>query len=155
MCDLPEEAMEPGLNWDMWLGPAPKRAYNSILSPRGVHKGFPAWRELPANIRVAGMTDWGAHHFDITQWGLGMDDSGPVEIIPPEDPKANTGVRFIYANGVESSTARAAAFVHRNRRANLRQPRQVFDHAREPGQGPDSGEWHPALQVHRPLPGFS
>src|SRR3984957_880692 len=47
------------------------------------------------------MTDWGAHHFDIAQWGLGMDESGPVEIIPPEDPKAERGLRYIYANGVE------------------------------------------------------
>ena len=99
-CDLPEEAMEPGLNWDMWLGPAPMRAYNSILSPRGVPKDFPAWRNY-REYSGGGMTDWGAHHFDIAQWGLGMDDSGPVEIVPPEDPKAMTGVRFIYANGVQ------------------------------------------------------
>jgi predicted dehydrogenase len=99
-CDLPEEPMEPGLNWDVWLGPAPKRAYNSILSPRGVHKNFPRWRSY-REYSGGGMTDWGAHHFDITQWGLGMDDSGPVEIIPPEDPTAKTGVRFIYASGVE------------------------------------------------------
>src|SRR5260370_1149370 len=47
------------------------------------------------------MTDWGAHHFDIAQWGLGMDESGPVEIMPPEDPKATKGLRYLYANGVE------------------------------------------------------
>jgi hypothetical protein len=43
-CDLPGEKMEPGLDWDRWLGPAPKRPYNHILSPRGVHKHFPATR---------------------------------------------------------------------------------------------------------------
>lgn len=98
-CDLPEERMEPGLDWDRWLGPAPKRPYNSVLSPRGVHKGFPNWREY-REYSGGQMTDWGAHHFDIAQWGLGMDDSGPVEIIPPDDPKAQRGVRFVYANGV-------------------------------------------------------
>ena len=99
-CDLPEETMEPGLNWDFWLGPAPARPYNSILSPRGIPKTFPAWREY-REYSGGGMTDWGAHHFDIAQWGLGMDDSGPIEIIPPDDPKAWTGVRFIYATGAE------------------------------------------------------
>ncbi len=99
-CDLPEEAMEPGLNWDMWLGPAPKRGYNSVLSPRGVHEHFPNWRNY-REYSGGMMTDWGAHHFDIAQWGLGMDDSGPVEIIPPEDPKATKGLRYLYANGVE------------------------------------------------------
>src|SRR5690349_20616474 len=43
-CNLPTEAEEPGLDWDMWLGPAPQRGYNSELSPRGVHKHFPNWR---------------------------------------------------------------------------------------------------------------
>jgi predicted dehydrogenase len=99
-CDLPEEAMEPGLDWDMWLGAAPKRGYNSILSPRGVHQHFPDWRNY-REYSGGMMTDWGAHHFDIAQWGLGMDESGPVEIIPPEDPKATRGLRYLYANGVE------------------------------------------------------
>jgi len=99
-CDLPEEPMEPGLDWDRWLGPAPTRPYNSILSPRGVHNHFPRWRSY-REYSGGGMTDWGAHHFDIAQWGLGMDHSGPVEIIPPEDPNAEKGVKYVYANGVE------------------------------------------------------
>ena len=44
------------------------------------------------------MTNWGAHHFDIAQWGLGMDDSGPVEIIPP-DGKDYKVLTYRYANG--------------------------------------------------------
>ncbi len=99
-CDLPGEPMEPGLDWERWLGPAPLRPYNSILSPRGVHKHYPAWRNY-CEYGGGGMTDWGAHHFDIAQWGLGMDKSGPIEIIPPADPSKGIGVRFRYANGAE------------------------------------------------------
>jgi predicted dehydrogenase len=99
-CDLAAEKDEPGLDWDRWLGPAPKRPYNSVLSPRGVHNTFPDWRQY-REYSGGMMTDWGAHHFDITQWGLGMDESGPVEIIPPENPKADRGVRYLYDNGVE------------------------------------------------------
>jgi predicted dehydrogenase len=98
-CDLPEEPMEPGLDWDLWLGPAPRRPYNSVLSPRGVHNHFPAWRDY---IEYSGgaMTDFGAHHFDIAQWGLDRDDSGPVRIIPPEDSNATRGLRYVYDDGV-------------------------------------------------------
>lgn len=99
-CNLPGEEMEPGLDWDRWLGPAPMREYSSVLSPRGVHNHFPSWRNF-CEYGGGGMTDWGAHHFDIAQWGLGMDKSGPVEIVPPENPNATNGVKFIYANGVE------------------------------------------------------
>ena len=99
-CDLPEEPMEPGLDWDRWLGQAPWRAYNSVLSPRGMRNHFPNWRAY-REYSGGGMTDIGAHHFDIAQWALGMDKSGPIEIIPPADPKATTGVRYLYANGVE------------------------------------------------------
>ena len=100
-CDLPAEPLESGLDWDMWLGPAPKRDYNAILSPRGVHNHFPMWRKY-REYGGGMVTDWGAHHLDIAQWGLGMDASGPVEIIPPEDwQTAQAGVKLIYANGVE------------------------------------------------------
>lgn len=99
-CDLKEEPMEPGLDWDRWLGPAPMRPYNSILSPRGIHDHFPAWRQY-REYSGGSMTDFGAHHFDIAQWGLDMDRSGPVEIVPPEDPSKGKGVKFIYANGIE------------------------------------------------------
>jgi predicted dehydrogenase len=105
-CDLKEEDLEQGLDWDRWLGPAPKRGYSSVLSPRGVHKHFPDWRQY-REYSGGMMTDWGAHHFDIAQWGLGMDESGPVEIIPPEDPKAQMGVRYLYDNGVEVVHARS------------------------------------------------
>ena len=99
-CDLPSEADEPGLDWNMWLGPAPKRGYNSVLSPRGVHQHFPDWRRF-REYGGGAVTDWGAHHFDIAQWGLGFDDSGPVEIIPAEKPHAQEGVRLLYATGVQ------------------------------------------------------
>ena len=98
-CDLPEEKMEPGLDWDLWLGPAPKRPYNSVLSPRGVHRHYPHWR----NYREFGggmVADWGAHHMDIAQWGLGMDNSGPVEALPPETASDKRGAKLVYANGV-------------------------------------------------------
>src|SRR5262245_56073926 len=98
-CDLPEETMEAGLDWDRWLGPAPLRPYNSVLSPRGIHNHFPNWRNY-REYSGGMMTDWGAHHFDIAQWGLGMDESGPVEIVPPSDPKAERGGKYVYANGV-------------------------------------------------------
>ena len=40
----PKEDMEPGLDWDRWCGPGPLAPYSSVLSPRGRHHHFPAWR---------------------------------------------------------------------------------------------------------------
>ncbi|HWH68904.1 MAG TPA: Gfo/Idh/MocA family oxidoreductase [Candidatus Sulfotelmatobacter sp.] len=98
-CNLGEEPVEPGLDWNFWVGPAPMRPYNSVLSPRGLHNHFPNWR----NYKEFGggmVTDWGAHHLDIAQWGLGMDNSGPVEVRPPEKAGAKRGAKLVYANGV-------------------------------------------------------
>ena len=98
-CDLPEEPLEPGLDWNLWCGPAPSRPYSSVLSPRGIHKGIPAWRDY-LDYGSGGVGDWGAHHIDIAQWGLGMDDSGPVEVIPAADANARRGAKFVYASGI-------------------------------------------------------
>ncbi|QEL15943.1 Gfo/Idh/MocA family protein [Limnoglobus roseus] len=99
-CDLPTQEIPVGTDWDFWQGPAPERGYNEILCPKGVHSGFPKWRDYR---EYAGgyVADMGAHHFDIAQWALKMDGSGPVEVNPPTDPKQLSGLTFTYANGVK------------------------------------------------------
>ncbi len=124
-CDLPEEEMEKGLEWNLWLGAAPTRPYNSILSPRGVHNHFPAWRGY-REYSGGGHTDMGAHHYDIANWALDLDKSGPVEIIPPEDPKAVTGVRYKYAEGFEIEHGGPSGCVFHGERGTLHIDRGVL-----------------------------
>lgn len=98
-----EEAQTPppNLNWDMWLGPAPYAAYR----PNRCHSLFRWYWDYSGGK----MTDWGAHHNDIAQWGIGMDDSGPVSVrgegkISEEGPHEvflSFQVWYRYANGVE------------------------------------------------------
>ncbi len=97
-CDLPEQPVPAGTDWERWLGPAPLRPYNEILCPKGVHRHFPAWRKY-REYAGGGLADMGAHHFDIAQWALGMDRSGPVKVEPPEG-SAIKGLKFTYADGV-------------------------------------------------------
>ena len=90
-CYLPAEPTPDYLDWDMWLGPAPWRPFNKGIHPVN-------WRSF-MDYSGGGMTDWGAHHFDIAQWGLGMDNSGPVEVHPPDGKEYKT-LTYKYANGV-------------------------------------------------------
>ena len=85
--NLPEENVPANLNWPMWLGPSPFIHYNSqlnppiTLDPEQNEQFWGAWRwykELGGGFT----TDWGAHMFDVVQWALEMDGSGPEEIIP-------------------------------------------------------------------------
>lgn len=70
---LTEPAPVPdGFDYDMWLGPAPEAPY----APARVGVNF-RWVSDYSGGQV---TDWGAHHLDIAQWGLGMDASGPIAI---------------------------------------------------------------------------
>lgn len=99
-CDLPSQEIPPGTEWDRWLGPAPDRPYNEVLCPKGVHGHYPAWRNYQEYAGGA-IADMGAHHFDIAQWALQMDRSGPVQVTPPENPQQESGLKFLYANGIE------------------------------------------------------
>ena len=102
-CDLEEEARPDHLDesaWDRWLGPAVSRPFHSDLCPVGVHKRFPSWRRY-VEFAGGGLADMGAHHFDIAQWALDRDSTGPSRVIPPEDPSRLRGLRLVYPDGVE------------------------------------------------------
>jgi predicted dehydrogenase len=95
------------LNWEMWLGPAPKVPY------RGVSHWN--WRWI-LDYSGGQLTDWTGHHIDIAQWGFGMERSGPVEIVGegvyPRDGIYNAPVEYDfnckYANGIEMRVANAS-----------------------------------------------
>ncbi|MEM9345927.1 MAG: Gfo/Idh/MocA family oxidoreductase [Planctomycetota bacterium] len=97
-CNLPTEDKPEGLDWDLWLGPAPMRGYHPDLSPRGVHNHFPAFRRYE-EYAGGGLADFGAHMFDIAQWAFGKDRESPVTVIPAEDENATHGVKMVYADG--------------------------------------------------------
>ena len=101
--DLEKQEIPAGLDWKTWLGPLPELHYNEKLNPPislQPEENEKLWRAWRSYKETGGgfMTDWGAHMFDIAQWGLGMDRSGPVKVIPAKDGKPLT---YHYANGVE------------------------------------------------------
>ncbi|AKD57258.1 Gfo/Idh/MocA family protein [Spirosoma radiotolerans] len=96
--NLPAEPVPEGLDWPSWLGPNAPVPFNAELAPPLSKDVFPNWR----NYREFGggmVTDWGAHMFDIVQWALDMDNSGPVEVIAP-DGKEHPFLTYRYDNGI-------------------------------------------------------
>jgi len=98
---VPDAQPPAELNFDLWLGPAPERKYNE----KRVHYLFRFFWDYSGGQQ----TNFGAHHLDIAQWGLGMDESGPVKIAGQatfnkdswfETPETAT-VTYTYASGVE------------------------------------------------------
>jgi predicted dehydrogenase len=91
----------PELDWDFWLGPAPYVPYTA----NRCHYQFRWFSDYSGGK----MTDWGAHHNDIAQWGIGADGSGPVRVKGtgkfhengPHDVPGQFDVAYTYANGVE------------------------------------------------------
>jgi predicted dehydrogenase len=97
-----EEAPPEGLDWNFWLGQTPEVPF---IKER-CHYQFRWWYAYSGGK----MTDWGAHHNDVAQWALDMDNSGPVKVtaVKGEQPHIPNGydchrdfeVVFEYANGV-------------------------------------------------------
>lgn len=118
--ELPTVETPKELNWNMWLGQAPLVPY--VSGPKK-QQGYPESRchyEFRWWYEYSGgkMTDWGAHHVDIAQWGIEQDNTGPISIEgtakhpvplkdghPTEDNRYNAATEFLvkaqFANGVE------------------------------------------------------
>ncbi|WP_018472369.1 Gfo/Idh/MocA family protein [Echinicola pacifica] len=101
--DLPKQAIPADLNWDLWLGPIPSVHFNQELNPSISidppvnENSWGAWRwyqETGGGL----MTDWGAHMFDIAQWGLGMDRHGPISVSPES---SSSPLTFEYESGIK------------------------------------------------------
>jgi len=67
----PVIAVPAELDWEFWLGSAPKVPY------RGVSHWN--WRWI-LDYSGGQLTDWAGHHIDIAHWGLGLDRTGPIEV---------------------------------------------------------------------------
>ena len=95
--DLAEEPIPGGLDWNKWLGPNEFKPFNAELAPPITKDVYPNWRKYK-EFGGGGMTDWGAHMFDIVQWALDMDESGPVEIFAPDAD--HPVLTYKYKNGI-------------------------------------------------------
>jgi predicted dehydrogenase len=146
LLDVPD-----GLDWDMWLGPAPWRPYMDF-GGGGCHWD---WRWI-MDYSGGQLTDWAGHHIDIAHWGLGLDRTGPVEIegrgVYPDDGlydvptaykircKYATGVEIIVTNASQQPKGMGAAWygekgwIHVNRGGLWAEPLSILKEVIGPGE---------------------
>jgi hypothetical protein len=93
---LPEEPVPEGLDWDLWVGPAPWKPYNRLYHTNP-SPGVVPWSFCEA-FGVASVTWHHSHSADVIQYALGVEKSGPVEIHHPSSGRYPT-LTCEYVNG--------------------------------------------------------
>ncbi len=91
---LKEEPIPEGFNYEKWLGPSPWYPYNAERVRSFWNGGWRCFWDY--GCRKDG--DWGAHHYDIIQWALGMDNSFP-HLFCPQNTDGSKCRFFEYKNG--------------------------------------------------------
>lgn len=84
-----------GFDYDRWLGPTPFYEYSDHRVLGNYGGGWRCYWEYGSRK----LGDWGAHHYDIIQWALGRDDTGPVEFVPKGYEGAEWD-QFKYSDGI-------------------------------------------------------
>jgi len=93
---LAAEPVPDGLDWDLWVGPAPWQPYNKAYHRNPV-PGVVPWA-FHEDFGAGAVTWYHSHAADVIQYALGMENSGPVEIIHPSSGTYPT-LTYRYANG--------------------------------------------------------
>jgi len=108
--DLVEER-QTTFDWDRWVGPSQYQVYNTSLAPGNpTESGWAKWRHY-ADFGGGGQCDFGAHMYDIAQWGLGRDGETPVEVLPAgSSPLAGEHLTYLYADGVKMTRRKITQF---------------------------------------------
>ncbi len=114
LCGFSGQPVPEGLDWEMWCGPTELVPYHPELY---IPRGRPGWLSFRP-YSGGEMTGWGTHGFDQIQWALGLDSTGPTEILvdgpalelptytEPEDLRrgneicSNPRLSYRYANGI-------------------------------------------------------
>ena len=94
---LPAEPTPEGLDWNLWVGPASWRSYNSAYH-RNPIPGVVPWVFCDA-FGAGAITGYHSHAADVIQYGIGMETTGPVEVIYPSSGQFPT-LTCRYASGV-------------------------------------------------------
>jgi hypothetical protein len=86
------------IEWDMWLGPAPWVPYHPFRCGQAYGlggQGFRTWSDYSGGM----MTDWGGHKFGGAMHGMGVDHTGPTDVLLP-DGKDVKYLTYVFANGM-------------------------------------------------------
>jgi hypothetical protein len=97
-CNLPAEPVPEGMDWEMWLGPAPWAPYNNHRCSGGFSTSGGSWRSY-RDYSGGGMTDWGAHHFGGATFAIDVRDLQPEEVVYNAGQK-EPYLTFRFPNGI-------------------------------------------------------
>jgi predicted dehydrogenase len=168
---LPQDPPEPAdwplaqpvpdtLDYDKWLGYSPAELYSELRThPQGkgdeADFGRPGWMVMQ-QYSMGMIANWGAHHIDIAQWGLGMESSGPVKIRGRADfPKrrlwdahGELDVKMEYADGALLHVADESVYPNGVRFVGEKGwifcgRGSVKTMSNDPGAGGKHGRWRP------------
>ncbi|MDY0168184.1 MAG: Gfo/Idh/MocA family oxidoreductase [Thermoguttaceae bacterium] len=117
--DIPAEPIPEGMDWDTWCGQTEPVPYNERVY---LTYNNPGWHNL-RRYSGGNLANSGSHALDIVQWGLGTDDTGPVEVWA-ESAHPGARLTYRYANGVKLHIGFPPELLEKTASGELQEPEE-------------------------------
>jgi predicted dehydrogenase len=108
----------PGVDYDMWLGPAPERPFNKAR----FHFTFRWFWDYAGGL----MTDWGVHLLNIAMWA--MKAKTPQQV-------SSTGGKYVFDDAAETPDTQCTIY-------DFKDFALIWEHQAGTGHGPEGGREH-------------